>query len=291
MEKVAGNPIPSCRERAAGINSAVNSLAGDFLRKPESRRVPFEETDLPMFTEDARLLHPFHPSRPPDFFPKDDPSRSFFLPDLIVRSGGEAEKVSPSGNDTYNDTLAKVEAVLFLSREPLSGRRLSQYAELPEGARIRTLVGDLNRRYDVRQCSFRVVEVAGGFQLRTHPKLASWLLRIKEIPAPIRLGVSALETLAVIAYRQPVHRSEIERIRGVQCGELVRQLQERGLAKIVGRSKELGRPFLYGTTKNFLEVFGLGSLRELPLRELFVSTTEDSDENMPTNHALPSPVP
>jgi len=230
-------------------------------------------------------FHPFNSSRPSDFFPKDAPSRLFSLPELgtpLTDESKEQPDALPFCGQRGSDALAKVEAVLFLCREPLSSRRLSQYAELPEGAKVRALVKDLNRRYDARQCSFRVVEVAGGFQLRTHPKLASWLLRMQEAPTTIRLGVSALEVLAVIAYRQPVHRSEIERIRGVQCSELIRQLQERDLVKIVGRSEELGRPFLYGTTKNFLEVFGLGSLRELPRRELFGAATKASDGNSPT---------
>ncbi len=217
-------------------------------------------------------LHPFNSTRPEDFFPIGLSHRPFLLPDLDLASVEEPEErpdVLTFSEQVRSGSMARVEAVLFLSREPLSGRRLSQYAALPEGTKIRTLIKDLNRRYDTQQCSFRIVEVAGGFQLRTRPQFASWLVRMQEVPMMIRLSPPAMETLAVIAYRQPVHRAEIERIRGVQCGELIRQLLERDLVKIVGRSEELGRPFLYGTTRNFLQVFGLGSLRELPRRELF----------------------
>ena len=201
-------------------------------------------------------LHPFNSPRASDLFPLGAFRYSIDL-SLPEKSEAPLERSSP---------LAKLEAVLFLSREPLSSRRLSQYAELPEGTNVKELVRNLNRRYDEQRCSFRVVEVAGGFQLRTRPQLAVWLLRMHEVPQTARLSQSALETLAIIAYRQPVHRAAIERIRGVQCGELIRQLLERNLVKIVGRSEDLGRPFLYGTTKKFLEAFGLGSLRELPTR-------------------------
>ena len=220
--------------------------------------------------------HPFNSIRPSDFFPSEVPHRLLHLDDCSDSSAEESvDRPSVLSFSENAPLLAKLEAVLFLSREPLSSRRLSQYAELPERKRVKALIKDLNHRYDEQQCSFRVVEVAGGFQLRTRPQLASWLLRTQEIPQTVRLSTPALETLAVIAYRQPVHRADVERIRGVQCGELIRQLQERNLVKIIGRSEELGRPFLYGTTKNFLEVFGLGSIRELTKHETFVDTTEE----------------
>lgn len=172
---------------------------------------------------------------------------------------------------------AAVEAVLFVSREPLSSRRLAQLAELPEGAKIRNLLRELNELYDRRPSAFRIVEVAGGFQLRTRPEFAPWLVRLQEVPVTVRLSGPTMETLAVIAYRQPVLRAEIERIRGVQSGELIRQLMDRDLVRIVGRSEELGRPFFYGTTKTFLEIFGLGSLRDLPDRELFAPVGGDDN--------------
>ncbi len=175
---------------------------------------------------------------------------------------GVAETVSPQ--NTQNTWLAVLEAVLFIAREPHSGKKLAQLAELPAGVKVHTLLRQLNERYDQRQSAFRIVEVAGGFQLRSRPEFAPWLVRLQEIPVAVRLSSPVMETLVVIAYRQPVSRAGIERIRGVQCGEVIRQLLDRDLVRIAGRSEELGRPFLYGTTKTFLEVFGLGSLQELP---------------------------
>jgi len=153
---------------------------------------------------------------------------------------------------------------LFLSREPLSSRKLSQYANLADGTQARTLVRRLNDQYDAAGRAFRVEQVAGGYRLLTRPKLAPWLRRLAHLPGETRLSAPALETLAVIAYRQPVPRSSIEAIRGVNCGEILRQLMDRDLVRISGRSEELGRPFFYATTKRFLELFGLNYIDELP---------------------------
>jgi segregation and condensation protein B len=164
--------------------------------------------------------------------------------------------------------LARLEAVLFLSREPLTSRKLSLYANLADGTQARTLIRRLNERYDAAGRAFRVEQVAGGFQLLTRRKLAPWLRRLAHVPGETRLSAPALETLAVIAYRQPVPRADIEAIRGVNCGEILRQLMDRDLVRIGGRSEELGRPYLYATTKRFLQVFGLNNAEELPDRDV-----------------------
>ena len=153
---------------------------------------------------------------------------------------------------------------MFLAREPLSTRKLAKLANLADGTEARTLLKQLRRRYDARASAMQAVEVAGGVRLMTRPQLADWLRRLHGQGEDLRLTAPALETLAVVAYRQPVLRAEIEAIRGVQCGEILRVLMERELLRIVGRSEELGRPFQYGTTKNFLQVFGLRSLEQLP---------------------------
>src|SRR5437762_7742300 len=111
--------------------------------------------------------------------------------------------------------LARMEAILLLAREPLTTRKLSQYANLADGTQARTLVRRLNEQYDARGRAFRVEQVAGGYQLLTRRKLAPWLRRLAHVPGETRLSAPALETLAVIAYRQPVPRADIEAVRGV----------------------------------------------------------------------------
>jgi segregation and condensation protein B len=160
--------------------------------------------------------------------------------------------------------LARLEAVLFMAREPLGSRKLAQFANLADGTRARTLVRRLNEHYDAAGRAFRVEQVAGGYQLLTRRQFSPWLRRLAHVPGETRLSAPGLETLAVIAYRQPVPRADIEAIRGVNCGEILRQLLERDLVRIEGRSEELGRPYLYSTTKRFLELFGLVHLDDLP---------------------------
>ena len=176
----------------------------------------------------------------------------------------EREAEVAEGLTARSQRLARLEAVLFLAPEPLGSRKLAELASLADGTKARTLVRELNRRYDQEGCAFRAVEVAGGFRLVSREKFVPWLRRLHTVPVEVRLSAPAMETLAVVAYRQPVLRAEVEAIRGVQCGEILRQLMERELVRIVGRSEELGRPFLYGTTKQFLEVFGLRHVDELP---------------------------
>lgn len=181
-------------------------------------------------------------------------------------SGIEAGEAEP-GAAWREDRLGRVEAVLLVASEPLSLRKISQFASLADGTEARTLVRRLNQLYDTAGTAFRVEEVAGGFQLLTRRKFGGWLTRLHQRTVETRLSAPAMETLAVVAYRQPVLRAEIETVRGVQCGDLLRQLMERDLVRISGRSSELGRPFLYGTTKRFLQVFGLRQLDELPRAE------------------------
>ena len=175
------------------------------------------------------------------------------------------------------DQLSHLEAVLFLASQPLSSRKLAQLVHLSDGTAARTMIKELNTLYESSVRSFRVEEVAGGYQLRTQKIFAPWIRKMVSVPSEIRMSGPAMETLAVVAYRQPVMRTDIEKVRGVQCGEILRQLMERGMVRISGRADELGRPFLYGTTRNFLEVFGLRSLDELP-RASMLRANEDASE-------------
>lgn len=182
----------------------------------------------------------------------------------LGRSGAPRAIASREAREARDPRTARVEAVLLLADEPLNTRKISQLANLADGTEARTLIRRLNELFDREGTAFRAEEVAGGFQLLTRRKFAGWLRRLVRTHVEARLSAPALETLAVAAYRQPVTRGEVEAIRGVQCDEMLRQLMERDLLKIVGRSEDLGRPFLYGTTRRFLQFFGLRHLDELP---------------------------
>lgn len=181
-----------------------------------------------------------------------------------VEAGREFSTVGPSTGDDPAAKLARVEAALFLAREALSTRKLAELADLADGTEARALVRELGRRMRRRGSAMLPVEVAHGVLLMTRPQLADWIAKVHAPDEDVRLSAPALETLAVVAYRQPIARADVEAIRGVQCGEMLRVLMERDFLRIVGRADELGRPFLYGTTRRFLQVFGLGRLEHLP---------------------------
>jgi segregation and condensation protein B len=139
--------------------------------------------------------------------------------------------------------------------------------ELESTKPIRRAIRTLNESYESTGRSFRVEQVAGGFQLLTLPEHGDLLKRLHQREIDAKLTKAALETLAIIAYKQPILRADIEAIRGVACGETVRSLMEKHLVKVAGRAEVPGRPILYGTTKRFLELFGLNNLKDLPQPE------------------------
>ncbi len=187
------------------------------------------------------------------------------LSDEVTEDGTPALQTRQTIHDAdTRPAIRRLEAVLFLAREPLNSRKISQLAGLSDGTQARTLIRQLNQHYDHSGRSFHIEQIADGYQLRTRPHFSMWLKQLQHTPPAIRLTGPSMETLAVVAYRQPVLKSEVEAIRGVSCGELLRQLMDRGLVRYAGRSTELGQPFLYGTTKRFLEVFGLANLDALP---------------------------
>ncbi len=160
--------------------------------------------------------------------------------------------------------LARVEAALFLADEPLTTRKLAEVAGLEDGHEARKVLEQLKELYRAEESPFQIEEIAGGVMLLTQPNYAPWLLRYRRTGADGQLSPIALETLAVVAYKQPITRADLEAIRGVSCSEVLRQLMERGLVRVTGRHSSLGRPQLYGTTKRFLQAFGMNTLADLP---------------------------
>jgi segregation and condensation protein B len=156
-----------------------------------------------------------------------------------------------------------IESLLFVADEPLSVDRLKSILERVETKQIKSALQALCDRYDARGGGFTLCEVAGGWQLRSRPEYNEWIKRMLQ-PSPQRLSKPALETLAIVAYNQPIIRADIEHIRGVDCGGVLRQLMERKLVRVLGRKEIPGRPLIYATTKLFLELFGLKDLKDLP---------------------------
>lgn len=206
--------------------------------------------------------------------------------DIAVEAGEElsAEEIAESqdtiSEDDANEQVAEksildeepaeaniesvIEAILFASDEPLTKARLLNIAELSSASQITDAIKALNDKYRASNNSFRIERIAGGYQMMTLTIYNSWLKKMLKVKTDSKLSQAALETLAIVSYKQPVIRADVEGIRGVSSGEMIRSLMYKGLVKIVGRAEVIGRPLLYGTTKKFLEVFGLNNLKDLP---------------------------
>ncbi len=157
-----------------------------------------------------------------------------------------------------------VESLLFAAEEPVSLRKLTDIIEGVDSLEIQEAITQLKSDYDVQGRSFQIEEIAGGYQLFTRPEYYEWIAKLRKKSGETKLSQAALETLAIIAYKQPILRANLEAIRGVQSGQIIRLLMEKDLVKVVGRDESLGHPLLYGTTKKFLEYFGLKDIKDLP---------------------------
>ena len=156
-----------------------------------------------------------------------------------------------------------IESLLFVSETPLTINRIQKVLEQADIKEIHEALTALAAEYETRKGGFLLREVAGGYHIRSRPEYREWIKRLIQ-RTPLRLSKAALETLAIIAYKQPVIRSDIEHIRGVDCGGILRMLLERKLIRVLGRKQIPGRPLIYSTTKQFLEVFDLKDLKDLP---------------------------
>ncbi|MBI4619216.1 MAG: SMC-Scp complex subunit ScpB [Desulfobacterales bacterium] len=156
-----------------------------------------------------------------------------------------------------------IESLIFASDAPIPINKLQEIIEVPDRKTIRGLITELMEEYQTINKGFFLKEVAGGYQFRTRPEYSEWVKKLKK-SKPLKLSQAALETLAIIAYKQPATRSEIEYIRGVDVGGILRSLADKKLIRILGKKEVPGRPLIYGTSKRFLEVFALKDLSSLP---------------------------
>jgi segregation and condensation protein B len=199
------------------------------------------------------------------------PSRTESAPAAQSDAAATEAQAPPATADTPVSDPAElalqIEAALLTTDRPLSSGKLGEALGHATPKQIQAAVAGLNELYEKTGRSFRVEALAGGWQILTLPRFAAALAALHKTRAQTRLTPAALETLAIVAYKQPILRADLEAIRGVACGEVLRSLMDRRLVKIVGRAEVLGRPMLYGTTKVFLEIFGLASLKDLPKAE------------------------
>ena len=209
------------------------------------------------------------PLREPDPSPRMEIEVAVSGPAPTAEEPGEsrpAEKIRLGAGEQKSDDALRRELVvlLFAANEPLTQARLVELLERPAPARVEAALEGLQTELDASALPLVLRKIAGAWRILTDPDLAGVVARLKTEPRPERISAAALETLAIIAYRQPVSKAEIEAIRGVQAGPVLRSLVDRGLVRITGRAELPGQPLLYGTTKEFLERFGLTALKDLP---------------------------
>ncbi len=252
-QNLIDNPQPKSEETAATDTPADVARMADELPLPDSPSGSTVVTPAPEAGDDPVVSDPSETRQ----------TVAETLPDAIPADEGRL----PSFIETDATLESVVEAVLFACDEPLSAERLTGIAEVGSVKQIRECVETLNSRYERSGSSFRIEQIAGGYQMMTLPKFNPWLKKLLRNRADTKFSPAALETLAIIAYKQPIIRADIEAIRGVAAGEVLRSLMYKGLVKIVGRAEVLGRPMLYGTTRKFLEVFGINSIKDLPRAE------------------------
>jgi segregation and condensation protein B len=156
-----------------------------------------------------------------------------------------------------------IEALLFISGEPVTLAELKNSSEIPE-AELKVLLDEMIAEYNGRNGGVLIAEIANGYQMVTNPHYAQWIRKFKSSASAAKLSMPALETLAIIAYKQPIIKAELEQIRGVNSDGVIKTLLDRRLIKIMGRKEMPGKPLLYGTTREFLQYFGLKDLTELP---------------------------
>jgi segregation and condensation protein B len=247
------------KERGEAARSAAEALAeqaGDALEITEdSEGEPVEASD-----EGA---------------PDAEPELEAAGTDEVAEVEDEAESDSVPAADAMDPALLKplVEALLFASEKPLSIARLRQLSRTKDAARIQAIVEELQA--DFAERGIVLQEVSGGFLFRTHHQFSTWVQQLVQ-GRPVRLSRAQLETLALVAYRQPITRPEIDQIRGVDSGGTLKILLDRSLIRMLGKKEEVGRPLLYGTTREFLDFFSLRDLRELPTLREYSELSEES---------------
>lgn len=212
----------------------------------------------------------------------DEPSDS--LAAFEVDAGIVVEIPTPASDPALSDLRALkgiLEALLFVTAEPIPVTRFLALLGAVTKQDVDQALASLTQDYEQEGRGLQLAEVAGGYRIVTKAEFAPWLKRLEKAKAPSKLSRSALESLAIIAYKQPIVRAEVEQIRGVETSGVIRTLLERKLVRIVGRKEEPGRPIMYGTTKFFLEHFGLRDLSQLPPLREFKELGESEQAMLP----------
>ena len=223
--------------------------------------------------------------------PVDEPTASLDAVEVEpeVGQGAITEMSAPAADPALSDMRALkgiLEALLFVTAEPIPVTRFLALLGAVTKQDVDQALASLAQDYEQEGRGLQLAEVAGGYRIVTKAEFAPWLKRLEKVKSPSKLSRSALESLAIIAYKQPIVRAEVEQIRGVETSGVIRTLLERKLVRIVGRKEEPGRPIMYGTTKFFLEHFGLRDLSQLPPLREFKELGESEQAMLPIDEVV-----
>lgn len=199
------------------------------------------------------------------------------------------QEAAPSGDLVETDDLKKIiETLLFITDRPVKPGRIADVVETADARRVREIIRELQEEYAAQGRAVQIVELGGGFQMSTKPEYGRWVRRLYNEKMTTKLSNAALETLAIVAYKQPITRAEMEAIRGVDVAGPLERLLERALVRVVGKKDTVGRPMVYGTTDEFLRMFGLNKISELPDLQVFAAKTlHEKQEDLPFGDPLP----
>lgn len=223
--------------------------------------------------------------------PVDEPTASLDAVEVVPESGKGVvhDMAAPAADSALSDMRALkgiLEALLFVTAEPIPVTRFLALLGAVTKQDVDQALASLAQDYEQEGRGLQLAEVAGGYRIVTKAEFAPWLKRLEKVKSPSKLSRSALESLAIIAYKQPIVRAEVEQIRGVETSGVIRTLLERKLVRIVGRKEEPGRPIMYGTTKFFLEHFGLRDLSQLPPLREFKQLGESEQAMLPIDEVV-----
>lgn len=211
------------------------------------------------------------------------------MDEILNSQDVQQEPVKETGELLQTDDAKQiVENLLFITDRPLKPSRIAEVVETVNAKRVLELIQELAKEYEDTGRSIRILEIGGGYQMCTKPEYGRWVRRLYNEKMTTRLSNAALETLAIIAYKQPVTRAEMEMIRGVDVAAPLDRLLERGLVRVLGKRDTIGRPMVYGTTDEFLRLFGLNKISELPdLQEFAAKQLQEKQEDLPFDEKLP----
>ena len=209
-------------------------------------------------------------------------------PEETTAVASAAQEEQPLELLQREDLKQIVETLLFITDRPVKPGRLADVIENTDGRKIREIILALKDEYAARGSAVQIVEIGGGFQMCTKPEYGRWVRRLYNEKMTTRLSNAALETLAIVAYKQPITRAEMEAIRGVDVAGPLEKLLDRGLVRVVGKKDTIGRPMVYGTTDEFLRTFGLNKISELPDLQVFAAKSlQEKQEDLPFGEPLP----